>query len=133
MKKYLGVKLIEAEKQYKPGLRYEGDSGSLKGEGYKVVYEDGYESWSPKDVFEKVYRPIKEWRDKCRIGGEDQEYIMEVVYEAESLQSKVDKLSKFIDGERYKSIDEEEKDRISQQLLAMKYYLTILAERISKF
>jgi len=24
-------------------------------EGYKVVYEDGYESWSPKDVFEKAY------------------------------------------------------------------------------
>lgn len=28
-----------------------------KQEGYKVVYEpDGYESWSPKDVFEKAYR-----------------------------------------------------------------------------
>jgi hypothetical protein len=26
--------------------------------GYKVVYEDGYESWSPKDVFEKAYRGI---------------------------------------------------------------------------
>ncbi len=26
-------------------------------EGYKVIYEDGYESWSPKDVFEKAYRP----------------------------------------------------------------------------
>ena len=25
--------------------------------GYRVVYEDGYVSWSPKDVFEKAYRP----------------------------------------------------------------------------
>lgn len=25
-------------------------------DGYKVVYEDGYESWSPKEVFEKAYR-----------------------------------------------------------------------------
>lgn len=26
--------------------------------GYKVVYEDGYVSWSPKEVFEKVYIKI---------------------------------------------------------------------------
>lgn len=26
--------------------------------GYKVVYEDGYESWSPEAVFEYAYRPI---------------------------------------------------------------------------
>ena len=25
--------------------------------GYKVVYEDGYTSWSPKHAFEKAYRP----------------------------------------------------------------------------
>ena len=24
--------------------------------GYRVVYEDGYQSWSPKDVFENAYR-----------------------------------------------------------------------------
>lgn len=45
MKKYLGVKLIEAELQVK-GIR----------DGYKVVYPDGYVSWSPKDVFEEAYR-----------------------------------------------------------------------------
>ena len=26
--------------------------------GYAVKYEDGYISWSPKDVFEKAYVPI---------------------------------------------------------------------------
>lgn len=26
--------------------------------GYKVIYEDGYESWSPKDVFEQAYLPL---------------------------------------------------------------------------
>jgi hypothetical protein len=26
--------------------------------GYKVVYKDGYVSWSPKDAFEAAYRPI---------------------------------------------------------------------------
>jgi hypothetical protein len=61
MTKYLGVKIISAEpmtatefnQQVRP-LVYSGDSQ----DGYKVVYEDGYVSWSPKDVFEKAYRPI---------------------------------------------------------------------------
>lgn len=26
-------------------------------EGYRVQYDDGYRSWSPKDVFERSYRP----------------------------------------------------------------------------
>ena len=26
--------------------------------GYKVRYEDGYVSWSPKDVFEQCYRKV---------------------------------------------------------------------------
>lgn len=44
MDKYIGVKLVEAEPA---------DIGL--GEGYKVRYPDGYESWSPKEVFEKAY------------------------------------------------------------------------------
>ena len=26
--------------------------------GYKVKYKDGYESWSPKEVFEEAYREL---------------------------------------------------------------------------
>jgi hypothetical protein len=65
MKKYLGVKIVSAE----PMARDEaGNAGLVRGyeangynetedaEGYKVVYEDGYESWSPKETFEKAYR-----------------------------------------------------------------------------
>jgi hypothetical protein len=33
-------------------------TNSLDEEGYKVVYEDGYESWSPKETFEKAYREV---------------------------------------------------------------------------
>ena len=29
-----------------------------KDPGYKVRYKGGYESWSPKDVFEESYRPV---------------------------------------------------------------------------
>jgi hypothetical protein len=62
MEKYLGVKLIEAEPMtmqvaLEMGFKVGDKSNPLK-DGYKVVYEDGYESWSPKDVFEKAYRRI---------------------------------------------------------------------------
>lgn len=56
MKKYLGVKIIEAE----PAPRKV--SGPFEPvsveDGYKVVYPDGYVSWSPKAVFEEAYREI---------------------------------------------------------------------------
>lgn len=47
MKQYIGTKLIEAEPAVKEGR-----------EGYRVRYADGYESWSPKDVFERAYRLV---------------------------------------------------------------------------
>lgn len=61
MEKYLGVKLIQAEPMNL------GDYNKFRGwtipenedpnkEGYKVVYPDGYVSWSPKEQFEEAYR-----------------------------------------------------------------------------
>jgi len=82
MKKYLGVKIIEAEPAWKGYLfaqdgcdqseqiivksTYENDNISTDWkDGYKVVYEDGYTSWSPKDVFEKAYKEVlKDTNDK---------------------------------------------------------------------
>ena len=68
MKQYIGTKIIQAA----PALRLDDGKGNVRIEllennplpktgdavdlGYKVVYEDGYESWSPQDVFEKAYR-----------------------------------------------------------------------------
>jgi hypothetical protein len=42
MKMYLGVKVVQAEPETRDGK-----------DGYKVIYEEGYTSWCPKDVFEK--------------------------------------------------------------------------------
>lgn len=64
MQEYIGTKLIKAE----PMTR--GEYAKLSGrnsimtekgeseadEGYHVRYEDGYESWSPKIVFERAYQ-----------------------------------------------------------------------------
>lgn len=70
MKKFIGVKVILAvlmtHGEY--ALEKYGEDNSIhttefskqnkESKGYKVVYEDGYVSWSPKDVFEKAYRRI---------------------------------------------------------------------------
>jgi hypothetical protein len=63
MRKYLGVKVVTAEPMTrdeagKSGLIRDYNENDENCEGYKVVYEDGYESWSPKTVFEKAYRGI---------------------------------------------------------------------------
>lgn len=55
MKKYIGCKMIEAEpcKAWKNT-----DNNKIGDEGYKLRYPDGYESWSPKEVFEKAYMQV---------------------------------------------------------------------------
>lgn len=74
MKQYIGAKVVFAE----PAKRYAFKDGSVlvkrencewtkeeaellkqqhaSKEGYAVLYPDGYESWSPKEVFEEAYR-----------------------------------------------------------------------------
>lgn len=44
MQEFVGIKVVRAEEAYKDGKK-----------GYRVVYPDGYESWSPDDVFHKHY------------------------------------------------------------------------------
>ena len=63
MQKYIGTKIIEAVPAIRKGGKvYEEGWPIPKSmdpteKGYKVRYPDGYESWSPKDVFEEAYRP----------------------------------------------------------------------------
>lgn len=54
MKAYIGTKVVQAEPQPDPNV----EEGAPRRPGYKVMYEDGYVSWSPKDVFERCYREI---------------------------------------------------------------------------
>jgi len=57
LKMYVGTKIIWARPEFGPpevvGKSQQGDNP-----GYRVRYEDGYESWSPKKVFDRAYQPI---------------------------------------------------------------------------
>jgi hypothetical protein len=55
LERYLGVKIVSGE----PQECLKDDQGNKKGDaGYKVVYEGGYVSWSPKETFENAYRKL---------------------------------------------------------------------------
>lgn len=68
MKQYIGTKLIEAEPAYRctdnqmrVDIIVDPDEAATyykSEEGYRVRYTDGYESWSPKETFEKAYLPL---------------------------------------------------------------------------
>lgn len=59
--------------------------------GYHVKYEEGYESWSPADVFEKTYRPI----DSLNISAVDMlsvDYKTRFVAEYRQVKERYDRL-----------------------------------------
>lgn len=62
MKRYIGTKIINGKPMSEcTFLETVKDIDVRNREdrpGYKVVYPDGYVSWSPKDVFEKAYHEI---------------------------------------------------------------------------
>lgn len=65
MKQYIGTKLIEAEKAYHVDGKVvtiaenKVPCGYKVERGYKVRYADGYESFSPAEVFERAYLPLE--------------------------------------------------------------------------
>lgn len=88
------------------------------GEGYIVIYEDDYQSWCPREVFEKANRKCETYMDRLLIERED-------------LEVKVLKLAQFVnDGERERLAKRAE-HHLDLQLKAMNEYLSILNERIN--
>jgi hypothetical protein len=71
---YIGVKMIQAERMdagtyYATHPAFHLDNGTNPfAPGYRVIYPDGYESWSPAAVFEAAYFPLD---DASRITSAD--------------------------------------------------------------
>ncbi|MDH5598972.1 MAG: hypothetical protein OEY34_07600 [Cyclobacteriaceae bacterium] len=62
-KTYIGTKIVKAfEQSYGEFVLLEKNIScepeTANKAGYRVEYEDGYVSWSPKEVFERCYREI---------------------------------------------------------------------------
>lgn len=62
MKRYRSIKEVYAEPQKfneEVKARMPKATAQIGDDGYKVVYDDGYVSWSPKETFEKGYVEVK--------------------------------------------------------------------------
>ena len=129
MKKYIGTKQIEAEPMtlgdfvQKTGKNPYG-KGIEKHEeteqGYHVRYEDGYESWSPKDVFEKAYHVADTVLDRLHI-------------EHSNLIEKFEKCAVFVDSEKFREAIKEDylAFLLSLQREIMGRYGCILEQRMA--
>lgn len=75
MKQYTGTKTVKAMpmtmgEAYERRLLKEGVRPSeweIDKAGYLVEYEDGYQSWSPAEPFEKAYKPSETFIERLRI------------------------------------------------------------------
>ncbi len=123
MKKFIGTKTIEAEpmtmvEAYEKNLLKVGRTPNQEqNEGYHVIYEGGYESWSPKDVFEKAYKCADTFVDRLQI-------------ELGDLTEKAEKLNAFLDTDIFKGLSKQKQTLLFAQYGLMQSYCHILKERI---
>lgn len=129
MKKYIGTKTIQAEPMTKgqafdAGLLRAGNIPASERDipGYKVVYGNGYESWSPADVFEAAYRVAETPLDRVNI-------------EVADLMERANKLGNFIynqnDGKDFQALELGTRAFLIAQHNVMGAYLTLLSLRQS--
>lgn len=139
-KTYIGTKVVIAEpmtrQQYNDyrGWALPADENGAD-EGYLVEYTDGgkanmpdrkgYVSWSPKDVFERAYKPMP--------GAGLQPHQQRVVMEKAELDERIQKLFAFQQTTTFESLHPAEQERLFNQLSAMRPYAEILRQRIATF
>lgn len=129
MKQYTGTKTLQAEpmtygEAHEHGLIRENayvEEYSCNN-GYHVVYPDGYESWSPKEVFEDTYKVSETPLDRLNI-------------EIADLKQRADKLGSFIfnqnDGKDFHALPLGTRAFLLAQFHTMGTYLTLAALRQS--
>ncbi len=85
-------------------------------DGYKVIYEDGYDTWFPKDMFEKIYKVAETPDDQLDI-------------EYERMIGKIIEIQLFINGNKFKNLDTLTQAILIIQEQAMRDYLNALNYR----
>lgn len=125
MKKYIGTKLVQATPAIRKGGKVYLPTDAIPRtmeqveEGYKVVYEDGYESWSPKDVFEKAYKVADTFLDR-------------LVIEHGELVERCNKLNEFIMTDKFETVvtDPVQRELLREQYDLMLRYQAVLSKRV---
>lgn len=118
MKQYIGTKTIQAcpMTSLKAEEMLERKLSDIEEDGYLVKYEDGYLSWSPKEVFEKTYKIAETPEDR-------------IVIEHSNLNEKLNRLVQFTQSKRFKELPKSAQAMLLAQIDAMSSYIHILAHR----
>ncbi len=93
-------------------------------DGYKVQYEDGYTSWSPKDVFEKAYIGIGHVKHLAP-------HVQRMIGEKAQNDDRLAKLKAFIGTAGFRELSAKSQELLTTQASAMGELSEILAERIA--
>lgn len=125
MTQYTGTKTIkacpmllgEAEKVLRRHIDTTAVENRETTEGYLVEYEDGYQSWSPKEVFEKSYRVSETRLDRMKI-------------ELQEVQERYLKGRKFSFSQKFSELSTLNRATLRKQLDAMESYMYLLSQRI---
>ena len=131
MKKYIGTKQVEAEpmtmgEAYRRNLLQTGrvpNDSEKDNPGFYVRYQDGYESWSPAETFNKAYKLADTPLDR-------------LIIEHQELIDKINKLKRFLDRLNFdikesKKITSEMRTLLDMQYRVMTEYSLILEKRIN--
>ena len=118
MKMYQGTKVVQAEpmtmeEAYNQHLLQAGKTPRKGQDGYKVIYQDGYTSWSPKEVFERAYEPCDTFLERMNIEQID-------------LTDKLLGLHKFQRSDKYKQLTLTQRALLDIQERMMAYYHSTL-------
>lgn len=139
-KTYIGTKVIHARPMTRQAYNdYRGwqlpDNEDGADDGYLVEYADGgkandprhagYISWSPKDVFERSYRPMQ--------GHGLPPHQQRVVTEKADLDERLGRLLAFFQTPSFEFMAETERSRLRNQARFMEGYSAALKERIASF
>lgn len=129
LKQYIGTKMVKAEPMVKSAAVAKGWARPLERNedvpGYHVQYTnpDGstYDSWSPKDVFEKSYQVAEDFKDR-------------LIIELKELKERLNKLEAFMNENDYDKVVEKcgpvQTALMLSQYHAMRHYYDILKTRI---
>lgn len=128
MKQYIGTKRVQAEPMtlgdfIEATLRDPYDTDPVPHpvdeQGYYIKYEDGYTSWSPKEVFEKHYRKAETYLDRIMI-------------EYTEVKDRLDKCKSFVASPKFREVlpNDYSAFLLALQCNLMDSYCEILGKRI---
>ena len=118
MTQYIGTKTIQAcpMTSLKAEEMLERKLSDVEEDGYLVKYEDGYLSWSPKEVFEKTYKIAETPEDR-------------IIIEHSDLNDNLNRLTQFTKSESFNHLPKSTQAMLLGQMDIMSSYIHILAHR----